>query len=405
MSIARVKLPADKSEEILFDDALAGFGLRLRVGGKRTWIAQYRLGKKQRRITLGTPETLNADEARKAARSVMAKVHLGVDPQAAKIEAKVKAAGTLGTVVDRFLEHANARLRPRSYVEVERHLSKHWAPLKGLAVHGITRGNIAARLAEIAKESGPVAANRARASLSSFYTWAMREGLADVNPVVGTNKAAEEQSRDRVLSDTELLEVWNACRDDDYGRIVRLLILSGQRREEVGGMEDAEIDVEKRLWSIPRERTKNRLPHDVPLSEPALAILKEAPRRKSSGHLFGDADGRPFSGWSGARDALDERMAKSRPKPSGKQRRQDAPRWHLHDIRRTVATRMAELGVLPHVIEAVLNHVSGHRAGVAGIYNRATYAAEKRQALDRWAAHVEALVAGTPDNIVPLRAD
>jgi integrase len=213
----------------------------------------------------------------------------------------------------------------------------------------------------------------------------MREGLIELNPAIGTNRA-DERSRERVLSDAELAVVWRACREDSYGRIVKLLMLLGQRREEIGAMADQEIRLERDggHWSIPGERTKNSRPHEVPLPSSAAAILREAPRVKGRKSLFGEGVG-PFSGWSKARRALDARIA-----ATGTEL---AP-WRLHDLRRTVATRMAELGIQPHVIEAVLNHVSGSKAGVAGIYNRAAYGPEKRHALNLWAAHLESVVAG-----------
>src|SRR5262249_29148016 len=152
------------------------------------------------------------------------------------------------------------------------------------------------------------------------------------------------------------------------------------RRDEVGAMAKSEIDLTGRKWSIPSMRTKNSLSHEVPLSDPALAILKQATKRERIADrdlIFGET-GRGFSGWSKARAALEKRLAE--------QTKKKVAEWRLHDLRRTVATRMAELGVQPHIIEAVLNHISGHKAGVAGIYNRAQYAPEKRQALDLWAA-------------------
>jgi integrase len=206
----------------------------------------------------------------------------------------------------------------------------------------------------------------------------LREGLVLSNPVIGTNKPTEERSRDRVLSQDELAAVWRACREDDYGRIVRLLILTGQRREEVGAMAETEIDAARALWTLPGERTKNRLPHEVPLSRPVLAILEKHPRRSGRTLIFGEGIG-GFSGWGKAKAALDARMAGAGAVI--------AP-WRLHDLRRTVATGIAEIGVPPHIVEAVLNHVSGHKAGVAGVYNRALYTAEKRNALDAWARHV-----------------
>lgn len=383
-NVAKLELPPGKSETIVFDDALPGFGVRIRAGGKRVWIAQYRVGRQQRRVTIGSVETLNPDKAREEARNILAKVHLGGDPQTEKAENRTRVSVTLGAVARRYLEEcAKPNLKPRSYEEVERHLTRHWSPLKDLPIHKIQRMTVAGRLSEIAKENGPFASNRARASLSALFSWAMGEGLADINPVAGTNKATEEVSRDHVISPSELAAIWMACRDDDHGRIVRLLMLTGQRREEVGAMSASEIDEEGKVWTIPRARTKNGLPHDVPLSEAALEILASAPRRDGRSLMFGDGEG-GFQGWSKAKASLDERIRKA----GGKVRP-----WRLHDLRRTVATSMAGLGVLPHVVEAVLNHISGHKSGVAGVYNRATYAKEKREALNAWAKHLNSLVA------------
>jgi integrase len=382
-SVERLKLPEGKSEVIYFDDGLAGFGVRIRAGGKRTWIAQYRLGAKQRRMTLGTLDTLDEAEARRRARTALSKVHLGNDPQMEKAERRAQAAVTLGSVVDAYLSRVETRLKPRSFQEVHRHLRHHWAPLSQLAVSNIRRPDVAARLGCIARDNGPFAANRARSALSALFSWAIGEGIANENPVAGTNKATDEISRDRVLSSEELRLAWRHAGLGHYGAIVRLLILTGQRREEVGGMLWSEIDLDAALWSIGPDRTKNGLPHDVPLSPAAVSILRGIPRRDDRDYVFGSSSG-PFQGWSNAKAALDARMtaaAKMQP-------------WRLHDIRRTVATRLGDIGVLPHVIEAILNHVSGHKAGVAGIYNRAIYAAEKREALNRWAGFVAADAGG-----------
>jgi len=395
-SVARLELPPGRSELRVFDEDLPGFGVRLRAGGKRTWIVQYRNASgKTQTATLGSTAVVNATRARQAAKQNLANITLGGDPQAKKAEQRARAAETLGAVATRFLRHQQERLKDRSFEQIETHLKKHWAPLDGLPVHEITRRTVAARLGEIAAERGPFAANRARTTLSGLFTWAMKEGLVDANPVLGTNRQADEQARDRVLSDAELVAIWKACRDDDHGRIVRLLILTGARRDEVGDMAKAEISLDARKWNIPRERTKNSRAHELPLSDLAIGILKPATLREGREErelIFGDGAG-GFSGWSKAKAAIDERIGAA------------AAPWRLHDLRRTAATRMADLGVLPHVVEAVLNHVSGHKAGVAGVYNRALYAAEKRRALDLWAAHIEAIVAGRPaSNVIPLKA-
>jgi integrase len=400
-NVATLAIAAGKSERIEFDDDLPGFGVRLRAGGKRTWLVQYRVGKQQRRVTLGTVQLIDADKARKLAKDALAKVQLGGDPQAAKIEQKAKAAETFGVFAARFLERQKARLKPRSLEQVATHLTKHWSPLNVVSIHSIAKRDVASLLGKIASERGDFAANRARTSLSGFFAWAIGEGIVDANPVAGTNKSADENKRERVLTDAELADVWNACRSDDFGRIVRLLILTGVRRDEAGGMVKGEVDLAARKLSVGAERTKNRRPHDVPLSDLALDILGAAIGREGNA-VFGDGGAdRGFSGWSKAKLTLDARIAAAR-KADG---REPIEPWILHDLRRSAATRMADLGVLPHVVEALLNHVSGHKAGVAGVYNRAVYWNEKRQALDLWAAHVEALVAGAAaSNVVALRA-
>jgi len=386
LSIERLALPLGKSEAIFFDDDLPGFGLRLRAGGSRTFIVQYALGGRQRRMTIGAAKVLDALKARQTARNLLAKVRLGHDPAADRAEARARASDELlGDVVGRFLARQERRLRPRSYVDAKRYLEQYAKPLHSIHLARISRATVAALLSKIADEHGPVSADRARAALSSFFAWVIGEGLCDTNPVIGTNKYFDgAKSRDRVLADHELAVIWHALPDSDYGKIVKLLILTGQRREEIGALRRSEVDLEKLVITLPPERTKNDRPHEVPLSKSALAILKSHPARAGRNFMFGDGPRNGsdrhggFQGWSKSKAALDKRSAMGS--------------WRLHDVRRTVATRMAELGVQPHVVEAVLNHVSGHKAGVAGVYNRSSYAAEKRAALDLWGKHLQLLI-------------
>ena len=385
--IDRLTLPDGKRETIVFDKALPGFGLRIREGGKRTWIAQYRIGTKQRRVTLGTAATLDVDEARRRARAALAAVHLGGDPQAEKVAARAPKARemTLGDIVDRYLTYAERKLKASTFSGIVLHLRKHWKPLHSHDVRNLERRHVAAELGRIASNSGPYGANRSRAALSALFAWAIGEGLVDTNPVIGTNKATDEIARDRVLTDEELVQIWRHVGEGDYGAIIRLLILTGQRRQEVAAVTWNEIDLEGAVWRIGGNRTKNARAHEVPLSYSAVEILRSLERRDERDLLFGQGGG-PFQGWSRAKASLDVRMSATLGR---------APvSWRLHDIRRTVATRMADLGVHPHVIEAILNHVSGHKAGVAGVYNRSSYAAEKSAALTLWADHVRWLVQG-----------
>src|SRR5208283_4197555 len=192
-SVTGLKLPVGKSERLVFDDSLAGFGLRIRVGGKRTWIAQYRLGRQQRRLTLGTVEAIDAVEARKRAKDALARVQLGQDPQAEKAAERVPQSRemTLGELVERYLPRAERKLKASSYAGVVLHLQKHWKPLHTHEIRNLERRHVAAELGRIAVSSGLYGANRSRAVLSSLFTWAIGEGLAETNPVVGTNKATD----------------------------------------------------------------------------------------------------------------------------------------------------------------------------------------------------------------------
>jgi integrase len=372
-SARRLDLPKGKAEAIVFDDDIPGFGLRLREGGSRAWVVQYKIGSKQRRMTLGSIKTVSATKARASAKDILASVRLGKDPQGEKAEARITAAETFKLAVDRFLDRQERRLRPKTYTDVRRYLLSHWRPLHGLSLAKITRATVAARLAAIAHESGLTAADRARAALSAMFAWAIREGLCDANPVIGTNKASDARPRERVLSDKELADVWRALGDDDYARVVKLLILTGSRREEIGGLRHVEVNLESCMLSLAGERTKNHRPHDIPLSAPACAVLNiYVPSNRE--FVFGPGKG--FRNWWACKTALNAKLNGS------------MTPWRLHDLRRTVATGMAELGVQPHIVEAVLNHVSGHKAGIAGVYNRAVYAPEKAAALELWARHV-----------------
>jgi integrase len=394
-TVARLPLPTDKHKDdvIYFDDAMPGFGLRIRGGKRRTWIAQYRVGHQQRRSGLGSADKVGLDAARRAAKKLLAKAALGDDPQAAKRKDRRDSKHTLGSIVGDYLAHKQPGLREATFQALKRYLEKHWRPLHGEPVGKIERQDVAVELARIQRESGPVSVIRARVALSGLFAWAIGEGIADQNPVIGTNKPSEPPARDRVLSDAELAEVWAACRDDDYGRIVKLLVLTGQRRDEIGSMARSELDLDRGTWRIPGSRTKNKRTHTVPLSGLALAVIESTPHGDHD-CLFGRA-GAGFSGWQKAKDTLDRRIAKSRDGNA-------MPPWRLHDLRRTCATRMADLGVQPHVIEAALNHVSGHKGGVAGVYNRSTYTSEVQAALAMWADRVRWIVEGGERKVVAL---
>ena len=224
--------------------------------------------------------------------------------------------------------------------------------------------------------SAPTAA-AARRALSAFFSWAVGEGFLNdgTNPVDGTRCPADSVPRDHTPIESELVAIWNGCGDEDFGRIVRLLILLGNRRQEVGGMRWSEIDLTAGVWVLPAERSKNRRSLTVVLPPPALAIIQSTPKTNRD-CLFGNRAGSGFTGWTSAKAELDRRLGSAvRP-------------WRLHDLRRGVATGLIDLGIAPHVVEACLNHYSGHRAGVAGVYNKSDYTRQIAAALARWSEHV-----------------
>jgi integrase len=347
-------------------------------------------------MALGSVAGVDFADTRKAAEKLYARVKLGEDPAGDKAQAKAKAAETFEAAAADYLELKKGELRERSYPDVERHLLKHATALHRLQLAKVTRADIASCLVAVRKNSGAVTANRTRSSLSAFYAWCMGQGLVDANPVIGTNKN-EEKARERVLSPAELRLIWNALEADDYGDTVRLLMLTGQRLNEIARLEPSEIDLQKDVITLVGDRTKNGRPHTTPLSASARTIVEARVRRKHNGKLVLGVGEAPFSGWWREKNRLDERIAKAN---GGK----PLEHWTHHDLRRSFATHAAELGIIqPHIIEAILNHVSGHKGGVAGVYNKATYEPEKRLGLVKWADQLLAWVEGRESNVTPLR--
>jgi len=392
-NIRTLKLPPGVIDRVFFDEDLPGFGLRVRASGVHTWMIQYAIAKRTRRVVLGLLSALDPGKARATAQKLLAQVRLGKDPAADKAHARAAAADTFGALLPRFLRYQSARLRPRSYVETERYLTVDAKPLHGSPIEAVTRRTIADRLAKTEESSGAVTRNRVRSALSAYFTWLAREGYVDANPVAFTNKA-EETARDRVLSDEELRIIWQALADDQFGAIVKILMLTGMRRDEAGGLRWNELSPTLPLITLPPERTKNEREHLVPLSNPVREILRAQPRRAMADgtpweHVFGNAAGRGFQNYSRAKAELDARIAAAG---------HELEHWTLHDFRRSLSTALHDrFGVLPHVVETILGHAGGHKSGVAGTYNKALYLEERRRALERWGAHIIELVTGKRD--------
>jgi integrase len=402
-SIRTIEPVPPKTDRIEFDDAVPGFGVRARKGGSKVYIVQYAIGEKTRRMTLGKVALQGVDKAREKAKDILAAVRMGKDPAGEKQQDRAKAGETFKTVVERFLTFQLAHggrnsegMRPRSYSEVERHLTEHAKSLNGLLLSKIQRQDVAGVISAVRAKGAAVTANRVRTSLSSFFSWAISEGLVDSNPVSGTLRT-EEKSRERVLDPAELRAIWNSLEDDHFGAIMKLLALTGQRASEISGLRWSELKNDSLV--LPPPRTKNGREHSIPVSEAARTIIEKQPRREDADGkprdlIFGHGEG-PFTGWGKSMEALNKRIAEKAGQP--------LQHWTPHDLRRSFATHASGLGVQPHIIEVILNHVSGFRAGVSGIYNRQTYEAEKRTALALWADHLLAITDDRASNVTPMR--
>jgi integrase len=281
-----------------------------------------------------------------------------------------RAAGTTLQAIEKYLEHARDRQKPRSLRETEHHLRVHAAPLHYERIDAVGRAEIAALLLKISRSSGPIAANRLRAALSAFWVWALRSGLAnfDHNPVAFTIRNPEK-SRERTLAGPELRAIWAATEDlTPYSRIVRLCLLTGCRREEIGGLRWEEVGTD---WIvISAQRMKGKLAHELPLLPMIRAAIPQRPDDGAACAFSSSMHG--FSGWSKGKRQLDERLAQLGP---------SLPRWGLHDLRRTLSTRLHDADVEPWVVEALLAH---KLQGVAAVYNRASFREAKIRALVCW---------------------
>ncbi len=385
-SVERLRPPA-KGRIEHWDSLLPGFGLRVSETGAKTWVLMYRVGQRQRRLTLGKYPALGLAKAREKAREALDQLDHGVDPAAHRKGLQGGAADTFEDVADLFVERyarRHQRIPERTEYLIEKHVKPEW---KGRKLESVTRGDVALLVDGIAESGTPVMANRVLTVIKKLFGWAVARDLIVLSPAAGVEAPGKETARDRVLTDTELKAVWEACEALGYpfGPLFRLLVLTGQRRGEVVRM--AWSDIEDGTWTLPREITKSDRLHVVPLSGLAVETIEAVPQIEGCDLLFPSLRGtdRPLSGFSRAKRQLDTLSG--------------VDGWRLHDLRRCAASGLARLQTAPHVIEAVLNHRSGTISGVAAVYNRYSYLDEKRLALEAWAQHVQGLAA---DNVVRL---
>lgn len=392
-SVAGAK-PQNGNRYELWDAVVPGFGVRISEKGRKSWFVAYSYFGRRRRMSLGTYPLTPLVDAREAARSALAEVEKGFDPAADKIHQRKTRPQTFGDLAREYLER-HARPNKRTAHEDEKKLNADVLPeWRHRRVDTIRRADVIRLIEAVHNRGAPYAANRLLALVRKIFNWGMERDLLDISPATGVKPMAKEKSRERTLDRDELKMVWQAAcaMPWPWHGFFQLLILTAQRREEVAGMRWEELDLEAGAWSMAGERTKPGRAHVVPLSQAALEILKDLPRY--SGTFVFPARGNPksetyVSGFSKAKKLLDDAAS--------------VKGWTIHDLRRTAASGMAEMGIAPHVVEKVLNHTSGQISGVAAVYNRYGYDDEKRRALEAWAGHVLSLENHPPGNVVSFR--
>ena len=420
-------LPPIGKREHLWDDTLKGFGVMVTSSGARSYIVQYRTGGRgtpTRRYTIGkhgspwTPKT-----ARDRAAAVLEQVRRRIDPLDAeradraetkaereRVEANKIVLDRLGfsKFAERFIDKYAKVEQPKSWKETQGVIRRDLKPaFNDKPLPEITDADIVELLDELGERSAS-AARKAYSALSGIFRYACDKERRHMpkakSPMLGISPPSKAGKRERTLTDAELRLVWMAAGGLGwpFGPIVRLLILTGQRRDEVAGLAWPEIDKEAAVWLLPGARSKNTQPNLVHLSAPALAIVKDLPTIKSKAQLLFTTTGETaVSGFSKVKARLDTSMLDlmRREAIEAGATEEDADKlkvepWTLHDLRRTLATGCQRLGFVTEITEAVINHISGSRAGIVGVYQTYKYADEKRLALDAWGQHVAAIVSG-----------
>ncbi len=390
------------------DTDLAGFGMIVTPAGSKSYIVEYRPGAggraaPKRRVTIGqhgSPWT--PDTARDEAKRILGLVAAGRDPAAEKTDARRKEGTTVEQIATAFIEKY-CKARQKSWQETERVFRNDVYPAFGSKpVEEVTRQDIV-RLIDAIAERGPIMANRTLAYVRKFFNWCIERGYITATPCAGIKPPGAAKARERVLDDDELAEVWRAAEaiGGNWKAVVKLLILTAQRRDEVVSMRWDELDLDSANWTLPGERTKNKRGHEVPLVATAVAALQGVHRLTGCPYVFSTTGMTAMSGLSRAKSRLDAAIAEARAKAGNAE---PMPGWTFHDLRRTATTGMARLGIHPHVADAILNHKTGAIQGVAATYNRFGYLEERRRALEAWERHVMGVIEGrtTAGNVVKL---
>jgi integrase len=373
------------------DQLLPGLFLNVQPSGHKSWCVRYRLNGESAKYTLGSWPAVDLATARDLGRKALIEVKRGKDPRDEKLAARQAAVlakrDDIGTVVAEFIAK-HAKVKTRSWRATEKLFETHVLSRWRGPIQAIGKRDVIELLDDIVARGRPIMANRVLAHVRKLFSWCVERDILPVSPCAGIKAPAPEHSRDRVLDDRELRIVLLAARKLGwpFGAMLELMVLSGCRLREASNATWSEIDFDTRLWRLSGSRTKNKRPHEIPLSDQAIAVLRSTPRiAGKAGYVFTLNGNAPIKGFSWYKERLDRTCAEP-----------VAP-WAHHDMRRVTATGMARLGVNLPVIERCLNHASGSFAGIVGVYQKHSFADEMRTALKLWGDHVEHLI-GTKRN-------
>jgi len=412
-TIKQLPLPAEGNRITYFAGATVqgakaprGFGVRVTASGARAFILNYRIRGRECRYTIGAWPDWSALKAVRVARNLRQRVDRGENPLSDR--APLPEIKTVSVVLDDFVaRYVRNKERPlRSGDAIESAFERLVKPRIGkLGVYELRRSHVAEMLDRIEDEAGPVMADRTRAYLRRAFSWyAERDDQFNLTALfvrVKPRANPKERARTRVLSDEEIRATWPSLgQAGTFGALVKTLLLTAQRRDEIAGMSRKEIGQDG-IWTIPAERYKTKCPNHVPLSKAALDVIEAQPKIDGCDFVFGSSAGTPFSGFAKSKAALDRAVHKAMQEHAGHGAKlEPLPNWTLHDLRRTAKTLMVRAGVRPDISERVLGHVI---AGVEGTYDRHSYAEEKRDALEKLAAMIGRILNPLPSNVATLK--
>jgi integrase len=383
--VTRIK-PPKAGQADYFDNGYPGLALRVSYGGAKAWVFFYRLHGKLRRLSLGRFPGMSLTEARDAWRAARLAVSKGESPA----HLRPTTADSFAAVADEWLRRDQGQ--NRSAAEVRRVIERDVLPVWGeRLIAAITRRDVIELIDGVVDRGAVTMARRLHSHLHRLFRWSVGRGIIAANPMADLPKPGAAVKRDRVLADSELAPVWKAAEKTrwPFGPAVQLLILTACRRDEIGSLRWQEVHGDE--IRIPAERSKSGEPRIIPLSSAAAKLIAALPR--VGDHVF-SANGRGISGWSKAKRALDAAVADLNGWP--------LTRWRLHDLRRTAATGLQRIGIGLQVIESILGHVGGSRAGIVAVYQRHQFDVEKRSALGQWAREIDRIAGGKKATVVPI---